>query len=244
MSTRPSKKHKRSGSVTTGPPASSPKKSLKKRGALSHSKFQKSASAKEYKYFDTDLSATYSGANSVPVLGSAVAQCLNLYQAGTGSVNTLGRRVVNTSVQIRGHFYVDFGSLATGTTSGPCPVRALLVYDRASNGAVSTAANIVTGPGSSAFMALQNSDRFTILMDEKFVLGAAGFVTASGYGWSGDGSYYMDRYVKCRLESVAAANFTGAVGAVTVGTFLLVMWTENGTVKVTSLNTRVRFVDG
>lgn len=248
MNTGSSKKHKRSGSVIV--PSGSgvvvkPRK--KKTKASSHGKFQvKLKAPKERKNIDQVNALTF-----FEVPATAVVTLLNTYTAGTGPNNAVGRRVVNKSVHVRMTVSSDGTGLAANGGIYGTTCRVLVVYDRQPTGAVPNTTNILqdTTALGSALMNLGNSDRYSILMDEKFVLGPVYCAATAGTPnvISEPGVYNVDRYVKVGLQSVANGSFTGAIGGILEGAIWLVAMSDQGGAgirpKIVSMATRIRFTD-
>ena len=87
-----------------------------------------------------------------------------------------GREVVMRSVQL------SMNAQSTDTTGIPQCCRILLVYDRQTNAAAPTFAQVLTATGASLPLAprnLENRRRFKILMDRKFTIGPQGATTAA-----------------------------------------------------------------
>lgn len=249
MSSATSKKHKRSGSVIVHSASAAGPSHRRRPMVQAHGKFQvKVKRAKERKNFDLSNPLTF-----FDVPASAVVTLLNAYTAGTTANNTLGRRVVNKSVHVRLTACWDTTGAAANAVFYATTCRVLVIYDRQNSTGTPGIAQILqdTAQLGSAVMNLQYSDRFSIIMDEKFVLGpAANGATAGVVNVLGDAaSYTVDRYVKVGLPTVAAgASFTGGVAGIAEGAIFLVAFCDqahaaSSGVKIVSMATRIRFVD-
>lgn len=241
------KKHKRSGSYSAkAVPAPLPrlKKSL---SGKSFGKYQASGRAKpEKKNIDKDIGAAIT---TCPTLTTATPVLLNTYTAGTGGTNTLGRRVVNTSLCLR--MTIAQPTISGVGTAGPTAVRVVVVYDKEANGAAPATTDVFQTAivaNASSMMNLNNSHRFTIIMDEKFCFGQLVITGAPASAASAPTCYQLDRYVKFKLESIANATFNGAITNIFTGSFYLFAFSDtvaaSNPPQVVSGMSRIRFIDG
>lgn len=248
MSSGSSKKHKRSGSVVV--PHSAPAGSVKRKNyPPAHGKFQvRVKMPKERKNLDLVNSLT---SLTTPTLATPLL--LNSYTGGSNANQALGRRVINKSILIRATVCSDGTGLAANGVAYAVTCRFLVVYDRQPSAAAPTVATILqdlTAIGSSV-MNLQNADRFSVLMDEKFPLG--GITTGATAGvpicYADPSCHVVDRYVKVGLPTVAnGPAFTGAVAGISEGAIWLLAFNDIAAgagigPKIVSMSTRVRFID-
>lgn len=199
----------------------------------------------EKKNFDL---ASASLPTTLPSPVTATGVLLNAYTAGTNANTATGRRVLNKSLLLRMMIRQPENTACTATGC-----RVAVVYDRESNGAAPAITDIWgTGAAqqSCCVANLDNADRFSILMDEKFVLaGLASNGTPINYLQLEPQPVYIDRYVKLSLESVAKGGaFTGAIGGIATGSIYLFCWSDTAAganpPAVVSSATRIRFQDG
>lgn len=227
MSHTPAKKHKRSGSVKeavqeVAKAISKPKKKMNH----DHGKFQSTKKAKpEKKNFDTTAAIAAFQPN-----GTAVLVPINLVPSGNTGSSAIGREMIQKSVHVRMNVTVP-------AASAPHACRLLCVYDRSPNGALPAATQVVAATdGACALMALANSDRFSVIFDEKFVVDPQG----PQYVW-------VDRFTKISLKSHALGNaFTGGIAGVQEGAIYLLALSEGAVSPgptITEMATRIRFYD-
>lgn len=161
---------------------------------------------------------------------------------GGSFYNRIARRTRGVSLEIRGQFK------PTLANSAAVPVlwcRAMLVYDRQTNGAVPSlstvlqdydeAGNTFNSPYSGINM--DNRDRFYVIRDRKFLLPALGIngvaptttsasVTTTDVG-DVNNTMIWNEFIKLNgLETQYKANTTGAVGDIASGNYLLILWTN------------------
>lgn len=242
-------RHKRPRS-TSGPPAPSPavtRSWVKKRSKPSlHGKFQAPGKPKiEKKNFDL---ATGSLPTTLPSPATATGVLLNAYNVGTTANGAIGRRVLNRSLLLRMSI-----KIADATNSPSTACRVAVVYDREANGAAPAITDVWgTGAaqGTTCAANLDNADRFSILLDEKFTLqGIATNGAPVNYVQLQSMPYYLDRYVKVSLESVAKSNaFNGGISGIATGSIYLFAWSDiaaaSNPPQVVAALSRVRFSDG
>lgn len=227
------KRHKRSGSEAKAviPAPTFRKKAM---GAQSHGKFQTSTKPRvEKKNFDTSGALT-----TFNTLAALTPVCINLINAGTTGITAVGRRILMRSIHVR------CSVIATSGATGANTCRLVCVYDRQATGSLASAASVFgsTTDNVSAGMNLNYSDRFSIIFDEKFILGPAG---------TDNGAYILDRYVKVRLPVVAVSNqFTGAIGGINEGSVICYCISQNivgppalSPPAIQDCFTRIRFTD-
>lgn len=234
------KRHKRSGS------SSAPKQGYtlnyaRKKAFLPkiHGKFQVGKARLEKKNIDVDLNATVA---TLPSLVTATPVLLNTYSTGTTPNSTIGRRVTNLSLLVR---MTVNNALST---SSACTCRVLVVYDRQPSGAAPSVAQILgnTLYGLASVLNLGFSDRFSVLMDEKFSMGASFQSTASGFN-SAPPNYQVDRYVKCKLPTESSSNFGGTIATIAEGAIYMLAFSDiaaaSSPPSIVAGVSRIRFID-
>ncbi len=245
MQANPPKRHKRSASSAAATPSVA-KPRFKKPSDKLHSNFQAPSKPRiELKNFDL---ATASLPATLPSPATATGVLLNAYNAGTSAITATGRRVLNKSLLLRLMIYPG-NNTAAGVAATGC--RVAVVYDREANGAAPAITDVWgTGAaqGSCAAANLDNCERFRVLLDEKFSFAQQAFATAAGLVTL-DKPYFLERYVKMSLESVAKSNgFSAAIAGIATGSIYLFCWSDtaaaNNPPQVLSGLSRIRFQDG
>lgn len=171
---------------------------------------------------------------TVPTVGSAAAAvtCINVSTAGALPTNRVGRRIKLHSVLIRGRFQT------APTTTGNCPIRLLIIYDKQTNKAAPTASDFFTSDDVTAVNNLGNSHRFKILRD----------ILIPSVGTAGPQSAQIAEYVKINgleTEYIDGAG-AGTVADITSGGLFCVIYANNSTATAalaSSVTSRVRFSD-
>lgn len=188
------------------------------------------------------LQAVYSVENTGTVL-----RLLNGCVAGSQNFNRIGRKINLKSLQIHGYFQ------ATAVATANVKARMLIVFDKQSNGAAPTYANIITsqditGATSSTvtdMINLDNRDRFEIIRDENIVI--APYNTTATQSVAGTPTIVpIDRYIKLgNRETVYNAGTAGTVGDIQSGAlyvfFIASQPNATGVLFVGSF--RTRFID-
>lgn len=207
-----------------------------------------------------DISSTTQAANST----TAAFACLNFPQVGAAFYNRVGNDIFMKSIRLRAAIVPNAG--ATGKTT-PSIARIMIVYDRQTNGAFPSLADILTDYSTAGATAtnvlsginMNNRGRFLILMDNQVVLpaiGAAGATPASavltyvGANDKGDtdtqGPLNMNRYQKLRGLPTLFKASTGAIGDISTGGLYLVSFGDDagGTAGYTlNWSSRLKYAD-
>jgi len=185
----------------------------------------------ELKY--TDLAAaTYVGDST----GTVTA--LNLIAVGDDNTTRDGRQVCIKSVQVRGHVF------PTDNTVQNNLARMLLVWDNAVNsGALPTIATMLTAANAVSFPSVDQAQRFTILADMQFAIGAVSDVATQAFAASPN-VYSINVYKKLN-HIVQYSGTTAAIGSIqNGGLYLVTIGTAAANAGSTfQLATRVRFTD-
>jgi len=164
-----------------------------------------------------DLSASIQGAAATT--WSAVTLINGIAQGATANTR-IGRRLTLKSVQYRASFALSVG-----------PVRVLVVYDHAPNGALPAITDIVTVNDFQAPMNLINNDRFMVLHDN--ILHPAAVDVALGEKWF--------KKLNPNLQNQWTNAATGTIADITTGAIYIA--TVSTTQVAMTFTTRVRFTD-
>lgn len=180
----------------------------KGRGAIVKGAIAPYGGQKELKYTDI-ANATY----AADTTGTVTA--LNLIAVGDDNVNRDGRQVTMKSIQIRGFLQPQDGS----TTASGC--RVILVWDNAVNsGAIATIAQILTAATANSFPLVDNANRFTILVDRYYALGAIDTTATTTFAESPT-VYPVEIYKKLNCVTQFSGT-TAAIGSIQNGGLLMV----------------------
>lgn len=182
----------------------------------------------ELKYVDKIDVASFSSAGTLYLL--------NGIAPGTGASQRIGKKAIMKTLQFRG----SIGSGDTGAIPFRGMVRLLWIYDKQSNATAPTIAQIfeVSGNGT-AFMNMDNRDRFVVLADKQYAIDQSG----------GHQSAQLKMYKKINLTTIFNAGTAGDVSDITSGSIFLVVINEQASVSVAtnnpiiSFSNRIRFDD-
>ena len=187
----------------------------------------------ELKFFDGTKASTATGTG-----GTIFNDSLVLIQQGAGESNRIGRKCVVKSIHLRGQVL-----LAAKTSSNQTSdvVRIMLYWDKQTNGAAATVANILASADSDAFRNLQNSGRFRILYDK--------WTNMSALSGQGDGTTFAYGEVakhfrinkRCHVPLEFDAS-TGAITDLTTNNIGVLVISQAGAASV-EYNWRIRFSD-
>lgn len=177
---------------------------------------------------------------------------LNGLTIGANAYQRIGRKVLNKSIHVRGDVsWFQAGSAATDF------MRILLVYDKQSDGAAPTFAQVIqsvaagggTASGAAEFFNLDNVDRFVVLRDFKYKVdtGGAGSTLVQTGGAQTECKWIIDEHVKADLPTIysATSNAGTVADILSGGIFLLgsgLLTAANASYQY-NVSTRVRFVD-
>jgi len=176
-----------------------------------------------------DQSAVLSITNAT--ITGFISSLLTPIAQGSTANSRLGRKVRLTKVTLRWNAYLSSAS-AQGS-----PLRVKMIYDKQTNGAAPTAADVLQSDSMISPNNLDNSDRFITLMD---------FLTEplsvnNNYSVSGQVTKNID------LEQIwLGGTATGVIGSLLTGSCYLFVW-QNGQIVTASANfsyyCRFRFLD-
>lgn len=154
---------------------------------------------------------------------TGVVTLLNGVSTGDDFNNRDGRKIKMLSLTIRGETNVQ-----TGTTGSPAEnFRVAVIYDRQSNGAVSTSAQIYVPDTLNGHINLNNRARYQVLMDESFTLGNVGQAALVNAGGSPCFKYHKHRINLKGLETVYQGT-TAAATDIASGTLYFVAYRTTG----------------
>jgi len=162
---------------------------------------------------------------------------INLLATGDDNTSRDGRQVCFKSVQVRG--FLDRADNSISTTK----CRVMLVWDNAANGSLATIAQILSASDANSFPLVDNANRFTILVDRSFTIGAVQDTATQAFTVS-PGCFDVEIYKK--LDCITQYTTTSAnISSVQNGAMLLVTIGSSAANAggLFSLATRMRFVD-
>lgn len=162
---------------------------------------------------------------------------LNGVAQGSDFSNRIGRKFTNVAIQLEGLIGPQ------DTTSGPSKCRVMLIYDAQPNGALPAITDVLTASTSSAFMNLNNRDRFKVICDHQCVIGYIQD-TATQAVSTGEGVDNVSVYKKINLETINDGT-TAAIGDIQTGSLFLLTVGNQPAASGANFNgaARVRFVD-
>lgn len=167
-------------------------------------------------------------------VGQVIA--LNAMAQGTSQSTRVGNKISMTSIQMR------LASANGATTTTPPIIRYMIIYDKQTNAAAPTIADILQAVGVLAPMNMGNRDRFVILMEDT---------------WRPDNTYsdaaavaefteYKQRYKRLHLDTIYNNTNGGTVADINSGGLFFIALSNiaNGTAEPTmSLYARLRYTD-
>lgn len=149
---------------------------------------------------------------------------------GASSTQHVGRRINLTSLLLRWRVTV------APTTTGAACLRCLVVYDKQSNGAAATAAQVLTVDSFTSPMNLGYNHRFTVISDEYIPT----------IGTAGPQSVFYTVYRKFRLPVEYNETNGGTIADILTGGMFAILYQSGGLLVASptdTLHTRVRFQD-
>ena len=162
---------------------------------------------------------------------------INGMAQGSDFTNRIGRKYTNVAVQLEGLINPQ------DLNAGPSKCRVMLIYDAQPNGVLPAITDVLTAATSTAFMNLNNRDRFKVLCDHQAVIGYVQD-TATQAVSTGLGVDNVSLYKKINLETICDGT-TAAIADVQTGSiFLLTIGNQpaaNGANFVGAC--RIRFID-
>lgn len=164
---------------------------------------------------------------------------LNGVATGTDFTNRIGRRVNCVSVQVNG-WIGDGGNAVNEVDSTMC--RIMLVEDFQTNGVQATITDILSNADPTAFMNLNNRERFKVHFDKKFTVPPFNSNTTAS-----DGLFCPVPTIKFFKKINVPVVFEGTaatIGSISSGAlYLVVLGSQAATSLQLNWSARVRFVD-
>ena len=204
--------------------------------------------ATEYKTLDTPFTLSpITTPGGIPNVNGAnqCIQYLNIVGIGASFWNRIANRIRMKSIHIKAQF---FQSTAAVEVKDTVVFRVMVVYDRQSNGVALTslqdliqsvdlsgaACSPVNYPLVFQQKNMTNKDRFLILMDKNFTLGATRATGDSphiiGVTTGVKGQYTIDKYIRLKgMETHFKANIaadSNSFNVISTGSLMLVAWTD------------------
>jgi len=164
--------------------------------------------------------------------------CLNLLAVGDDNTTRDGRQVTIKSVQVHG----ILTPVDASTTHNKA--RVMLVWDNAVNsGSIATIAQILAASNGTGFPLVDNSNRFTILIDRTFSSGY--FDSTPGQSIAASPTVHDVEIYKKINQVTQYSGTTAAIGSIQNGALLMVTVGTANTGSGMNLlaSTRVRFTD-
>lgn len=185
----------------------------------------------ELKVINTDqsLSTTVASAGAVTLI-NGVAQ-------GTDYTDRIGRKITMKSI------FSKFFLLPNSTTNqvNGNIVRVMVFYDTQTNAAAPTVADVLQTAAYDAPINLSNRDRFKVILDKYYTMGAAVY-TAGSLTSGAPFPAYCKKFKKCSLEVIFGG--TGAtVGSIQSGGLFMLTIAAVDSVTWCDTYHRVRFID-
>lgn len=176
-----------------------------------------------------DITNLFTTANQFALATSTATLLLcNGCAQGTTANTRLGRRIVMRSILIR-------GVVSKSTTqTGEGGIRVLLVYDMQANATAPLATDILQSDSIQGVQNLNNSNRFKIIYDKHFALGAVDNTVLN-----------FKKYIKCAYPTQFNSGSAGTIGDIQTGSlYLMTYGPQIGTALPNGgTSVRVRFSD-
>jgi len=162
---------------------------------------------------------------------------LNGIATGTDFTDRIGRKIRMKSFYIRGVVRpID-------ATIGNTLARLIIVYDMQTNGAAPAITDVLKSASPSSQLNMNNRDRFRILIDKQYPIGATSDVATQSFAGSPT-VHQIKKYKKLNLE-VLFNGTTNAVGSIATGSIYMItigdQVANNG--GQFNVSTRIRFED-
>lgn len=170
----------------------------KRRGAMKPRVYSR-PSGVEFKAVDTTINSESNSTGEVTLL--------NGLARGDDVDARVGRKVVMKSVQLQ------LRPRVTVTTGLAQICRIMLVYDKQTNAAALTIAQVLQNASISGLRNLENRDRFVVLMDQ--------FIELSASGNQGDFKHF-NKYLRCNLPVIFNSGDAGTIADITTGSLYLI----------------------
>lgn len=184
----------------------------------------------ELKFVDVTLNATSTAAGGTTTLMNGVSQ-------GDDYNNRQGRKVNWTSLYFRGHVAPNSG---TNAPEGDV-LRVMLVWDNQPNGALAAVTDVLSTANVTSPRNLNNRERFVVLSDQTYVVGANAY-TAGALTTGSPSPTYFSIYKK--LQSSTIFGGTGsAITDINTGSLFLLRVGKTANASLLSHTLRLRFAD-
>jgi len=186
----------------------------------------RAASKGELKFIDLSNTMTTNIGGS----GFSALNLLNGVAVGTDATTRIGRKISIKSLLVR------WKANLQATSVGGSPIRIICVYDKQTNGAAPTAANILLADAFLAPNNLDNRDRFVTLFD----------IITDPLSVAGDVEIGASMFKRLNLETMFNSTGDATVASITTGSIYM-MAAQAGSVTVAAptvvFRSRVRFED-
>jgi len=179
-----------------------------------------------------DIDSTSSNVTSTPGI-----TLLNGVANGTDFTDRIGRRIFMKSLYFRGFLRPEDDTAANNS------VRIAIVYDCDPNGAAPAWTDIFKQSTTTSQLNLNNRDRFQILYDEIYALGAVQ-TTANQAFSNGDNQYAFKEYIPIMDDTIFGGT-TAVIASIRSGAVWLCWLGEGAAGNGATLgwSTRIRFID-
>jgi len=182
----------------------------------------------EQKFWDSGISAT--------IASGQVQNTLNDVAQGTGQSQRVGRSIMVTAVQCRGHLELP---TAANPDEGSDRVRVMLVLDKQANGAAAAITDVLQSATTYSFNNLSNVNRFRVLYDKILTLNSGG--SAGGGLQTSSVQHQFTIYQRCRVP-IQYNGPGGTLPDIQSNNFLMIFLSDSGLTGVQSV-TRIRYID-
>lgn len=171
------------------------------------------------------------------VTSTGTVTLINGVATGTDFTDRVGRKIVMKSVYVRGIIFPDDFSTLNSLA------RIMIVYDMQANGVAPAITDILKSASSVSQLNLNNRDRFKIIMDKQWVLGAIDNTATQSVAGSPT-VHALKKFTRLNHETLFNGT-TAAIGSIATGAlFLVTIGTQAaGAAATTTISTRVRFED-
>ena len=188
-----------------------------------------------------ELKTIDTGPTTTNVTSTATLTLLNGVATGTDYTNRIGRKI-----RMR-NLYIRYWMAPEDNTCNDNVVRCMIVYDNQTNGAAPNITDILNSSSVVEQLNLNNRDRFKVLWDKLFILGAVSNIATQAFS-NGHNTYSGKKFIKLPLKGAMEALFGGTgstVGSIQTGSIYLVLLavaTAGGSANF-QYTTRIRFED-
>lgn len=185
------------------------------------------SSTVEKKYIDTAPAVYAADVTGSITLISGVA-------TGTDYTNRIGRKILVNSIYVRGVVFT------VGSNTNNSLARLMLVYDKQPTGALPVMTDILNSSTSVDQLNPNNRDRFAIIMDKQFGLGA----NVNAVYANTPNIFPIKKFKKCNLEIVFDGTTSGIASISTGAIYGVVIGNQTATTGPDfDISYRIRFTD-